>query len=146
MKKNAILASLVALTVCTSSAWAYMTDDDINTLSINITNATGTLCTLQGMALFKGDFFLNDFVPEFIPPYSSSAPIILNSCLSADMLLSYNCGTGKNITFESKQNTYIFSVNVSGTVIASHNLNATYRINSETFHHSINWRIEEAEA
>lgn len=126
------------------SGFAFaITADPANTLNINITNATSSLCKLDNYALRLGDFYLAKYIPEYIPAYSSAAPILLNSCDSAELELSYTCGDNKKIHFTSKQITYLFSSDLSASILFSLNMTAKSNITQGYYHHAIDWRFEE---
>lgn len=120
------------------------TDDFKNTLNITITNATPNVCSLIDYRLIKGNFVVGTFLTQFIAPQTTAYPILLNACLSAELELSYVCGENKYITINSQDISGWFSNDLSGRVVSSQQMNATYNIRTGWNHSAIDWRLEES--
>ncbi len=118
------------------------TDDSVNTFNITITNATSSVCSLFDYRLIRGDFFVGTFLAQFIPPQTTAYPILLNACSSAELELTYVCGENKSITINSQDTAYWFSNEISGKIVSSQQMNATYKIRSGWNHSAIDWRLE----
>lgn len=115
------------------------------TLNISITNASPNLCTLVKYSLKMGYFdFASNLVAEYIPPYSTTSPIVLDACVGAEIELNYSCGDNKSITFNSKHIPAWFSNQVSAEVLSAQNITAKYRIVDNGYHGAVHWRWEAA--
>lgn len=141
LMKVTFLLGLMGISLISGSAQAT-TNDDVNTLNITITNATPNLCTLANYSLKQGEFYFASSIAEYIPPYSSTAPIILNACMSAEIDLSYSCGVNNSITLNTKDiSSFWFSNTISADVLSAQNMTAQSRIIKGYYHNAVQWRL-----
>ncbi len=122
-------------------AWP-VTNDDQNTLNITIDNASSYLCTLKSYQLLDGEFYFGGSIPKYIPAYSSTSPILLNTCNGAELELSYTCGKDREFTINTRQNTYYFSSKVIASLVSFKNMTITHKIKTNWFHNAVQWQLE----
>ena len=147
MKK---VVSLGLLTLITGVIYTGEASANCNDLNINISNLTQNACKLIKSEIKHGYFHFHTFPPPYIPANSANMQrvIVESSVYGADLTLTYECGEGRRVTFNSRQEYNLFQAgDISGQVIDAHNLNANYSITQGTCWGGqpgiINWMLED---
>lgn len=117
--------------------------------SVMISNNTHFVCKLINKEIIYGKISSSEQVPALILPGNSSAPFEMKQILAGpEILVSYECGKGKKITFRSKQG-YCAGIHgdIKGNVLSAYNLIANYTKKNGSFiwneRGEISWVIEE---
>lgn len=146
MKKIIYISALLS-SLATGFVHAENDNNNCGSLNIMITNLTKEPCTLLSAYLYHGYYSYTSSVPAFIPPGTSAGPIFLEQgFFGPELELTYSCGPGSIVTFNSKQNYCFLSAgDVYGQVKYAQNTAADYQaVNGSWFwsqHGSINWML-----
>jgi hypothetical protein len=116
-------------------------------LSLMISNNTKETCRLIDRELKHGKMSSSTQVPALIMPGNSSYPFeMMQLFYGPDIVLTYECGAGNVVTFESIQRLCVLKHGpIYGSVLYSQNLHAKQTKEPGSYiwgqHGSINWTI-----
>lgn len=122
MLKISRLISFILFTLSWSRVFAL----GVETLNIQILNASSYVCKLIDHNK-KGRFeYTSSIIPEFIPAYSLTSPMIISS--NSEMTLHYGCEGHGEATFHIKSSLDFYSKHqLSIDTISVINMRATYQ-------------------
>ncbi|MDF1757593.1 MAG: hypothetical protein P1U74_04790 [Legionellaceae bacterium] len=138
---------LVFLFFTSTYVLADDTPNDCAFLSIMISNKTKEVCELVDKEVKSGQFSSSTQAPALIPPGTSAYPFEMRQVFyGPDVVLTYECGEGNVVTFESHQYLCVLKHGSLATkVLYSQNLHAKSRKDIGSYlwskHGSINWTI-----
>jgi len=116
-------------------------------LSIMISNKTNSACELVDKQVIYGRMSSSTQIPVLIPPKSSAATFEMRQMIyGPDIILTYECGEGHTITFESQQDLCIMNPGViNAKILSKSNISGKYTADRGSYiwnrHGSINWTL-----
>lgn len=124
--------------------------DELNNcgfLSLAISNNNPSACTLVRKELRHGNMSSGTLVPGLIPAGGTSYPFeIAQTFFGPDLILTYQCGEDREVTFESQQNMCLFVAgNITGMVHSAYNMSAAFASENGSYwwssHGFISWTL-----
>ncbi|MDP3705862.1 MAG: hypothetical protein Q8R24_08125 [Legionellaceae bacterium] len=115
--------------------------------SVMINNNTENTCQLIEKQVIQGTMSSSTQVPVLIPSGTSSYPFEMKQVFyGPDIILTYECGQGRVITFESHQGLCVMdSGSITGSILSSSNLKARCVRDRGSYlwnqHGAINWTL-----
>ncbi len=135
--KSIVFCVLISVFIFLESAYAAQTKSAnyCALLSIEITNLTDETCTLSNYVLNQGELNYGSHLQAFITPGSTTSALVLEqSLMGADIDINYQCGPNKTISFKSHQSYCFFMAgSVEGQVLKAKQMNAEFSVSSGSF-------------
>jgi hypothetical protein len=139
--------SFFVFLIATSASLASTPPNNCVYFSVMINNDTDSTCQLIAKQVNGGVMSSGTQVPVLIRPGDSSYPFEMRQVFyGPDIILTYECGQGRVITFQSHQGLCVMDPGtVTGTILSSSNLNAKCVKDRGSYiwdqHGAINWTL-----
>lgn len=127
--RKSFLIIFCSLSLSASSAFALSSEIECVNLWVMISNNTANKCTLQHSDLRHGYLRESTPIPKEIAAGHTSYPIELSQSTfyGPTLVLTYQCGEGKEISFESHQDVCFNSPgHITGTIYNAKNMSASF--------------------
>lgn len=124
--------------ICMLGFFAFSTQafsENCGQLHVLISNHASDACTLVAQTLIHGQLESGSSIPTYIPAKTDAKSFSLAQMgYGPDLLLTYQCGEGKKITFESQQDScYYKAGDVKGTLLDATNMDGFNQIQTGDF-------------